>query len=147
MLFLLSNMQRTFCLWVSLQCGIFYAVCLNLGFIAVKRYYDQGNSYKRHLIRGSVQIQRFSLISSRLKKWQCPSIHGAGWDKSSTSWTEGDQKTLLPWVELKHRITKSTPTVTYFLKCHIYSWKAILVNTTTFHGPSIFKPPHLSRLL
>jgi hypothetical protein len=43
-----------------------------LGFIAVKRYYDQGNSYKRHLIRGSVQIQRFSLISSRLKKMAVP---------------------------------------------------------------------------
>ena len=106
----------------------------------------QGNSYKGHLIGGSVQIQRFSLIS-RLKKWQCPSRHGAGGDESSTSLSEGSQKTLLPWVELKHRISKSTPTVTYFLKCHIYSWKAILVNTTTFHGPSIFKPPHLSRLL
>jgi hypothetical protein len=41
--------------------------CLNFGFIPVKRYHDQGNSYKGHLIGGSVQIQRFSLIS-RLKK-------------------------------------------------------------------------------
>ena len=94
--------------------------CLNFGFIPVKRYHDQGNSYKGHLIGGSVQIQRFSLIS-RLKKWQCPSRHGAGGDESSTSLSEGSQKTLLPWVELKHRISKSTPTVTYFLKCHIYS--------------------------
>ena len=139
MLFLLSSMQRTICLSVSLQCGIFNAVCLNLDFIAVKRYYDQGNSHKGHLIGGSVQIQRFSLIS-RLKKWQCPSRHGAGGDESSTSLSEGSQKTLLPWVELKHRISKSTPTVTYFLKCHIYSRNAILPNTATCHRPSIFTP-------
>ena len=47
-------MQRTICLSASLQCSIFYAVCLNLGFIAVKRHYDQGNSYKEHLIASSV---------------------------------------------------------------------------------------------
>ena len=120
MLFLLSNMQRTISLSVSLQWVIFYVVCLNFGLIPVKRYHDEGNSYKGHLIGGSVQIQRFSLIS-RLKKWQCPSRHGAGGDESSTSLSEGSQKTLLPWVELKHRISESKPTVTDFLKCYIYS--------------------------
>ena len=30
-------MQRTICLSASLQCSIFYAVCLNLGFIDVKK--------------------------------------------------------------------------------------------------------------
>lgn len=100
----------------------------------------QGNSYKGHLIGGSVQIQRFSLIS-RLKKWQCPSRHGAGGDKSSTSWSEARRLFCPVW------ISRSKHIVTDFLKHHIYARKATLPTTATCHGPSIFSPPHLSRSL
>jgi hypothetical protein len=38
---------------------------LNLGFIAVNRHHDQGKTYKgQHLIGASLQVQRFSLVSS-----------------------------------------------------------------------------------
>ena len=82
MLFLLSNMERSICLSVSLQCGIFYTVCLNLGFIAVKRYHDQGNSYKAHLIEGKF---RGPVYYHQGRKNHSPSRHGAGGDESSTS--------------------------------------------------------------
>ena len=37
----------------------------SLGFTAVKRHHDQGNSYNgKHLIGASLQFQRFSLLSS-----------------------------------------------------------------------------------
>ena len=40
--------------------------CLSLGFTAVNRHHDQGNSYKgQHLIGAGLQIQRFSLLSSK----------------------------------------------------------------------------------
>ena len=39
--------------------------CLSLGFTAVNRHHDQGNSYKGHLIRVGLQDLRFSPLPSR----------------------------------------------------------------------------------
>jgi hypothetical protein len=38
-------------------------LCLSQGFTAVSRHHDQGNSY--NLIGAGLQVQRFSLLSSR----------------------------------------------------------------------------------
>jgi hypothetical protein len=54
--------------------------------IAVKRYHDQGNSYKgQHLIGAGLQFQRFCPLSSWQEAWQHAGRHGAGRTKSSTS--------------------------------------------------------------
>ena len=58
----------------------------DLGFIAVKRHHDHGNSYKgQHLIGTGLQVQRFSSLSSRWEEWQRPGRCGTGRAKSSTS--------------------------------------------------------------
>ena len=56
------------------------ALCLSLGFTAVKRHHEQGNSYKRkHFIgAASLHFQRFSPLSSWQKAWQCSGRHHAG---------------------------------------------------------------------
>jgi hypothetical protein len=46
--------------------------CLSLGFTAVNRHHDQGNAYKgQHLTGSGLQVQRFSLLSSR---WEHGSV-------------------------------------------------------------------------
>ena len=48
----------------------------------MKRYHDQGNSYKgKHSIRAGLQFQRFSPLSSWPEAWQFADIHGAGGTK------------------------------------------------------------------
>jgi hypothetical protein len=60
---------------------------LSQGFIAVKGYHDQGNTYQcKHLIGAGLQLQRFSPLSSWQEAWQRTGRHGAGEEtKSSTS--------------------------------------------------------------
>ena len=54
-------------------------VCLSLCSIVVKRYHDQGNSYKyKRLIGAGLQFQRFSPLSSWQETWQSAGRHGAG---------------------------------------------------------------------
>jgi hypothetical protein len=51
------------------------------GFVAVKKHYDQGNSYKgQYLIWGGLQVQKFRPLKSWLETWQHPGRHGG--DKS-----------------------------------------------------------------
>ena len=53
--------------------------CLNLGFVAVKRHHDQGNTYKgKHLIGAGLQVQKFSPLLSGQETWQCADRHGPG---------------------------------------------------------------------
>jgi hypothetical protein len=48
---------------------------ISQGFTAVNRHHDQGKSYKnQHLIGASLQVQRFSPLSSR---WEHDSIQAA----------------------------------------------------------------------
>ena len=59
--------------------------------IAVKRYRDQGNSYKgKHLIGSGLQFQRFCSLSSWWEIWQHAGRHDAGGAKSFTSWSLED---------------------------------------------------------
>jgi len=53
--------------------------CFSLGFIAVERHRDQGNSSKgQYLIGAGLQFQRFSPSSSWREAQQCAGRHGAG---------------------------------------------------------------------
>ena len=94
--------------------------------VAVKRHHNQGNSYKRqqHLTGAGLQVQRFSPLSSRQEAWQHLGRHGTGGAESSTSCSEGKQKTAV-FQAARVKVLKPTLTVTYFLqqghtsqKCH-----------------------------
>jgi hypothetical protein len=61
-------------------------------FIAVNRIHDQDNSYK---IVAGLQVQRFGPLLSWHEAWHRPGRHGAGGTESSTSCSEGKQKTVL----------------------------------------------------
>ena len=62
----------------SFICTIEFSVLVRVS-IAVKRHHDQGNSYKgKHLIAASLQVQRFSPLSSWKKVWQHTSRLGDG---------------------------------------------------------------------
>jgi hypothetical protein len=64
----------------------------SLGFIALKRHHNQGNSYKgQYLIGAGLQFQRFRPLSSWQKAWPHLGKHGAGEGaESSTSCSEGE---------------------------------------------------------
>jgi hypothetical protein len=58
---------------IHLRVIIFYSVFNNVLVgvsFAVKRHHDQVKSYKGHLIRVGLQVQRFSPLSSRKEAWQ-----------------------------------------------------------------------------
>jgi hypothetical protein len=112
----------------------------------VNRHHGQGNSYRGHFIGADLQIQRFSLSSSWWETWHLGRSGVRKGAESSTSWSEGSQEKTLHWVELEHETSKPTHTVIqFFQQDHIsLSSKAILPNSATFYGPSIFKPPHLA---
>ena len=119
-------------------------LCLSLGFIAVKRHHDQGNSYKgKHLTGAGLQFQRFSPLSSWWETWWHTCRHDA-----KDSWTfyisiqrQPGGASLPPWMELEHRTSKPTPTVTHFLQqSHTHSNTATAPNGATYHKSSILKP-------
>lgn len=118
--------------------------------IAVKRYHNQGNSYKgKHLIGAGLQVQRFSPLSSWWEACQLPGRHGAGGAESSTACYEGKQKTTV-FQEARKRVSKPTSIVTQFLQQgHTYSNKVTPTLTgphlliVPLPGPSIFKPAQL----
>jgi hypothetical protein len=85
------------------------------------------------------EVQSILIMAASRQAWCWRS-----WE--STSWTEGSRiKLSLHWVELEHWTSKPTPTVTEFLQDgHIYSNKVTLLNSATSHGPSIFKPSHIT---
>jgi hypothetical protein len=81
--------------------------------IAVKRHHDQGNSYNgQHLIRASLQIQRFSPLVSWQEAWQLP---GRQEELSFVSCSEGKQEKT-GFHAAKRRISESTPIVTHFFQ-------------------------------
>jgi hypothetical protein len=52
--------------------------CLRVS-ITVNRHHDQSNSYKgHHLIGASLQVQRYSPLSSRQEAWQYQGRHDTG---------------------------------------------------------------------
>ena len=60
--------------------------CLNLHFIAVKRYHDQVNSYKgKYLIGADLQNQAFNNLSSWKEAWRHASRHSVRAGAESTS--------------------------------------------------------------
>ena len=105
--------------------------------IAVKRPYDQGNSYKgQHLIgagfTGSeirfIIIKAGSRAASR-QAWQYPGRHGPG-EESSTYFSKGKQEKTA--FEAAGTVSKPTLTVKHFLQQgHTYSNKAIPPNSST----------------
>ena len=97
--------------WLFLQ----RACILVWVFIAVKRQYDQGNSYKgQHLIGAGFQVLRFSPFSSWQEAWQSAGRHGAGGAVRSTSYSEGKQNT--GFQAARQRVSKPTPIVIHFLQ-------------------------------
>jgi hypothetical protein len=60
--------------------------------MAVNRHHDQDNSYKKHLVVHSLQVQRFSSLSSRQETRQHPGSYGAGDAESSPSCLEVKQE-------------------------------------------------------
>ena len=85
--------------------------CLGLGFTAVKRYHDQGNSYKGHFIGAVLQVQRFSPLRLRLGSIQADV--GLERLKSSPFSSKGRQKT--GFQAAKTKVLKLMPTVTHLL--------------------------------
>jgi hypothetical protein len=61
--------------------------CLSLGFTAVNRHHDQGNSYKGYLIGnwGWLTGSQVQCIIIKVGTWKHPGRHGAGGAESSTS--------------------------------------------------------------
>jgi hypothetical protein len=113
--------------------------------IAVKRHLDQGNSCKeQYLIRASLQVQRFSPLSSWQEAWQHPGIHSSEEGaKSSISSSEGNQEKTV-FQEARRKVSKST--------CHIDSASSNngICTPSRQHlliaplpGPGVFKPPQL----
>jgi hypothetical protein len=97
--------------------------CLSLGFIAVKKHHDYGNSYKRrYLIGAGIQFQKFSPLSP----WQPAGRHGAG---SLDLQVAGS--------ELRYNETsKPTPPVTHFLQQgYTYFNKATSPNSAAPYRP------------
>jgi len=96
-----------------------------LGFTAVKRHHDQGNSCKgQHLIRAALQVQRFSPLSSWQEACQYPGWHGSGGDENSTSCSKGSQEKTVLWAA-RMRVSKPMTTETHFLQIgHTHSNKA-----------------------
>jgi hypothetical protein len=80
----------------------------------MKRYHDQGNSYKeQHLIR-----------SEDSAHYHHGKKNGTGGAESSTSCSEGKQEKT-GFQEARRRVSKPTPTVTHFLQQgHTHSIKA-----------------------
>ena len=120
----------------------------------MKRYHDQGNSYKtKHSIEAGLQFQRFSPLSSWWEAWaSCRQT----WCWRSQefyiliqrqieedSLLQAARRRVFPhWVELEHSTSKSTPTMTYFLQQgHTSSNKATSPNSVILYGQT-FKPPH-----
>jgi len=55
-----------------------YSYRVSYSFVAVKRYHDQGNSYKgHHLIGADLQFQMSSPLSSWWETWQHSGRHSA----------------------------------------------------------------------
>ena len=79
-----------------------------MGFFAVNRHHDLGNSYKvQNLTKATLQIQRFSPLLSRQTLWQHPGRHGTGdGAETFTSYLEGEQALVV----------KPMPTVIQFLQ-------------------------------
>jgi hypothetical protein len=76
----------------------------------------RSNSSKgQHLTGAGFLVLRFSPLSSRQEAWQHPGRHGTGGAESSTSYSEGKQKTAV-FQEARRRVLKPTPTVTHFLQ-------------------------------
>ena len=81
---------------------------------AIKRYYGQGNSYKRkHLIETTLQVQRFNPLSSWWEAWQHPGRPGAGGAESSASSSKGNQEQTVSHMA-RRRVSKPNHTVTLF---------------------------------
>jgi hypothetical protein len=107
-----------------------YTDCLGVS-IAVKKHHDQGNSYKgQHLIGATLQVQRFSPLSSKLEAWHLPGRHGTGeGGESSMSCSKENQKT---YFQVARRKVSKPPKMTTFLhQCHNYTNKAIPLNSAT----------------
>jgi hypothetical protein len=100
-----------------------------LGFTAVNRHHDQGNSYKgQHLIGAGLQDQRFSPLSSRQGH---VSVHGTGGAEKSTRRSKGRQEKTGSHMSTR-RVSKSTLTETHILQqSHTYSNKATPPNSAT----------------
>jgi hypothetical protein len=71
----------------------------------VKRHHDQDNSYKGYLIGTSLQVQRFSPLSSR-QEVSHPGSHGAEEAKSSISCSKGKQETTSVFKIARRRVAK-----------------------------------------
>jgi hypothetical protein len=82
----------------------------------MKRYCDQGNSYKRqYLIGAGLQVQRFSPSSSSWQEeWQHPGRQGTGGAEIYTSCSK-DKLEKGIFQEARRRVSKPIP-VTYFLQ-------------------------------
>lgn len=64
---------------------------------------------------------------------------------ASTSWSQGSQEKTVSQAA-RRSVSKPTPTVMHFLQQgHTYLNKATLPNIAASHGPSIFKPLHMTR--
>jgi hypothetical protein len=64
--------------------------CLSLGFTAVSRHHDQGNSYIGTTFNwGWLTGSKIQSIIIKVGTWQHPDRHGAGGAESSTSSSEG----------------------------------------------------------
>ena len=106
--------------------------------IAVKRHHDQSNCCKgQYLIGAGIQTQRFRPLSSRLEHSStqaCMAWHGMEGTESSASLAQSSQEQTVFEV-VRRRVSKSIPTVTYFLQhSHTYSNKPTPPNTATPYG-------------
>ena len=123
------------------KCVCVLCVCINQGFIAVKRNYDQVDSYKcKHLTGASLQFQRFSSLSSQQEAWQCVGRHGVGEGAEISTSLSESSLTLPPWTELKNRTSKPTLTVTHFLpQGHTHSNKNISPNSVAQANSLVYR--------
>jgi hypothetical protein len=108
----------------------FRAIVLVSVLIAVKRHYDQDNSYKGHLIGDGLQVQS---IIIKVEAWQCLGRDDAGGAESSTASPKGSQEQTDP--STLGGASKPTP------QRHASSNKATSPNSTIPYGPYIFRPP------
>ena len=110
----------------------FFDPCLSWGFTAVNRLHDQGKSYKKHLVGAGLQVQGFSLLSSR---WEHGSIQAGmvqAQTESCTSCSKGSYEKI-DFQVARMRVSKPIPTVTHLLPTRSYpvSYTHLTLPTTT----------------